>query len=367
MSARKLALFSSAIAACALVLGAWVAGCDGPSVPAYDRVELIREIGEEVIVPGYESVETESAALSDATSALCEAPSADTLSAARDAWRRTFLAWQRTMAFGFGPARDMNLGPEMAFAPTDPSAIEGQIAGTTEITATFVDGLGGTSKGIYALEYLLFAEDGDATVTALTDARRCAYVGALADHVKRTSTRLADAWRPSGGNYVGTLETAGALDNVVYPQELSAISALIDELVMTAEAIKVDKISTPLGRLDIAAMPDALESPYANASVEAMQANLAGVRAVWMSTEHNFDEYVRTRNPDLADAALSQLDAADAAIAALPEPLAEYAAGTDHAARDAAYAALGTLHRTLGTDVGTTLGVMVGAFMNDGD
>ena len=172
----------------------------------------------------------------------------------------------------------MNLGPEMAYWPTDPSGIEGQIGGTTEITADFIDSLGAGSKGLYAIEYLLFADADDATVTALMDTRRCAYLSALADHVPRTSTTLFDAWSPTGGDYAGTLATAGADGNITYPAELSAIAALLNELPPPSTRSRRMKVGEPFGLLAMPRCPTMVESPYAHASVEAMQANLEGIR-----------------------------------------------------------------------------------------
>ena len=121
-----------------LVLGAWLvvsASC-GPTVPPYDRAALLREVADQVIVPANQQIQTESEGLDDAATALCAAPSTDALMTAQDAWRATFLAWQRTLAFRFGPARTMNLGPEMAFRPIDTSAIEGEIAGSVRSRPT---------------------------------------------------------------------------------------------------------------------------------------------------------------------------------------------------------------------------------------
>ncbi len=357
---------SSSFPMLTLVISLSAAGCSEPSVPPYDRAALLSEVSTEVIVPGYASVQMQASALDDAATAFCGAPDAASLATLRGAWRDAFLSWQRTLAYGFGPADEMNLGPEMSFAPTDPTAIEANIAGTDAIDAAYVDALGGGSKGLFALEYLLFADDESTTMTALADMRRCAYLAALTDHVARTSTRLADAWSPDGGDFASTLATAGQSGNVVYPAELSAISELLTALPALVDHVKVDKIGEPIGYM-AAPLPDDVESPYANASVEAMAANLAGVRDVWMGTTHDFDDYLATRDPALAERVRGELDAADAAVAALPEPFAEYAAGADHAAGDAAYDALGDLEVTLATEVGATLAVSLGFNPSDGD
>jgi predicted lipoprotein len=329
---------------------------------------MLRETAEVVILPGYETVATDANALSLATQTVCDAPSAASLSSARDAWRTTFLDWQRTLPFALGPARDMNLGPEMAFWPTRPATIEANIALPDEITPAWIDARGAGGKGLYAIEYLLYASDDDAAVLAqLEDARRCAYLSALADHVARTSARLVEAWSPDGGDYVGTLSTAGEPGNEVYLSQLSAVSALMTQILNQLLLTKLTKLGIPLGRIDGLPQPGSIESLYADASVAAMLANVEGARRVWSAAPHSLDGYVRSRRPDLADTILAQFDAATAALTALPEPFGAYVSGDDHAAGDASYERLRELERLIANDAATALAVTLMFTDTDGD
>ncbi len=359
-------------AVCLVVAGSALAlagSCnDTPQAPEYDRKALFAELASQVILTGYGAVAQDGAALQQATQALCAGPTGDTLTAARTAWRTVFLDWERTAAYRFGPATDGNLGPEMAFSPTNPSAIEAEVSGTDAIDANAIDALGAGAKGFYALEYLLFA-GADATLSALGNARRCAYTAALADHVARTSQRLLNAWQTGGGNYANTLTTAGMAGNAVYPAELSAVSALITGLLTEIETVKDAKLGVPLGlsAKSHGVDPQTVECPYAHVSLEAMQANLASARAVWTGTTHTFDAYLRTRNPMLADQVLADLAAADGALAAVPSPFYDYVAGSDHSAGEAAHNQLTELVRIFSTDVSAALAVNLMFNANDGD
>lgn len=343
-------------------------GCDAPSAPPYDRALMLRETAEVVILPGYEAVEADASTMTAAAGAFCASPSLLTLSNARDAWRETFLDWERTAPYQLGPTRDMNLGPEMAFWPTRPMTIEANIAGTAEITPAWVDALGAGGKGIYAIEYLLHEPSVDATVLAqLQEPRRCAYFVALAEHVERTSGQIVDAWSPDGGDYVGTLATAGDPGNEVYTSQLSAVSAVITQLLNSLLSTKLTKLGVPLGRIDGAAQPESIESLYADLSVAAMRANVEGALRLWSASPHSLDGYLRSRRPDLADTILAQFDAADAALSAVPEPFGEYVIGADHTVGNAAYERLRDLELSIANDASTALAVTLMFTDTDGD
>lgn len=357
----------STLALAVVLVSASLGSCDTPPAP-YDRAAMLRETAEIVILPGYEAVEADASVLASAARALCASPSPSTLSTAREAWRVTFLDWQRTLAYQFGPTRDQNYGPEMAFWPTRPMTIEANLAATTEITPAWVDTLGAGGKGLYAIEYMLYGTGDDAAaLTQLQISRRCTYVAALADHVERTSTRIVDAWSPGSGDHLGALATAGEPGNEVYVAQLAAVSTVITQVLTQLRILKLTKLGIPLGNIDGLPQPGSIETLYAEHSVEAMRANLEGARRLWSAAPHSLDGYVRSRRPELADLVLAQFDAATAAISVLPEPFGAYVSGPDHAAGDASYERIRELERAIGNDVSTVLAVSVMFTDNDGD
>src|SRR5262245_56840623 len=140
MSSRKIVCAIAAVALAGLT-STWACG-GNPEVAGYDRAALLNEVANDVIVPGYSKVADDAQALHSATGALCAGASEKTLKAARDAWSKLFLDWQRTQAYAFGPAADDHYGSEMAFWPTDSKSIETQVSGTEAIDAHAIDALG---------------------------------------------------------------------------------------------------------------------------------------------------------------------------------------------------------------------------------
>lgn len=363
------------LAGAVAAIGALTAvACNAPGYPPYDRDLLLAETASLVIVPAYEDAATASAHLSDATTALCAAPDATTLQAARTAWHDAFVAWRTTTAFQFGPAASMNLadvGSSQGAITTaaNETTIEANLSSATpaHFDAAYVDALGGGSRGFHTLEYLLFAYPGftgagdDAmTLTALGDARRCEYATVVADHLARQTAAVRDAWRPAQGNYVATFTMTGG-SNPAYSNDQAAVSALVGGVRDAVESTKVHRLGGPLGRSTSGAE---IESPYAHASVASMQACLEGAHDAWTVAEHSPDDFLRTRNTMLADEVTEYFESSDTALAALESPplatpFETYVAGSDHVAGDAAYDALGLLERELAGDVASTLGLSI--------
>lgn len=346
-------------------------GCDAPSYPPYDRGALLMDATDQVILPGLSDAATQSASLHTATSALCAAPSSAGLTAAQAAWRSAFLAWQSTLPYQFGPARTMNLGPEVSTWPTSETAIEANVAATDTIDAHYVDALGAGSKGFYALEYLLFAypsyagPDDAMTLAALGDARRCQYADALADHLERVTTQLESTWTTS---FAATFTGAGSSGNATYSSQQGAVNDLVSQVRDAIERTKVDRLGKPIGRV-VGAGP--VESPYAHASVASMEAILAGAEEVWTTGTHCPDAFLRTRNSGLADDLLASFTSSRTGLAALESPpltpeFESYVSGGDHTAANTAYDALGDLEQSIAGDVASTLGLSIVSAI-DGD
>lgn len=346
-----------------------LAGCDTPTVAAYDRGALLSELVERTMLPGQTELDADVGALDAAVGALCAEPTASTLDAAQAAWREAHLSWMRSEPYQFGPAEDANIGTEIYYFPADSAAIDALIAGSGALDEAAIDELGAQSKGLLALEYLLFATDDATTLAALTDTpRRCEAAAAIATHTHAASSELLAAWQGDTG-FAHTLTTAGLAGNSRYPAQASAVSAVLTQVLESLEKLKVARLGTPLGLITGTPAPETVQAHYAEASVEGMVALLDGVAAVWApeGATHDFEEFQRSRRPALADEVTRQIASARAAVAAVPEPLAVYATSSDLSVGTAAHVAVRLLERTLGSDVSTSLAISVMFTDSDGD
>jgi predicted lipoprotein len=350
--------------------------CDSGAYPRYDRVQLLRETTEMLVLPALADATARGHTLRTTTASLCASPNVTTLAAARSAWRDSFVSYHATVAYQVGPARTSHL-TSLANWPPDLSLVEDIASGAppyaSPIDASFVDALPTPTAGYSALEYLLYAypdyvdHDDTLTLAALADARRCTLAAMLADRIARLTEDVNAAWLPSGQDYADVF--VNATDPTVFTSPQAAVAALVSQVDEALDKIRDDRLGTPLGRTTHHAP---VQSPYAGASVDAMQACFGSALAVWSGTPHGLDAFLRTRNARLADGMIAQFDATRDAIAALQSPpLAEpwetYAtAPVDHTAGNTAYDGLVVLQQALTSDVGSTMGLSVG-LPADGD
>lgn len=346
---------------------------DAPDVPAaFDRAGALRATAERVIVPGLGELASRTAELDRALDALCPAPDVARLEAAREAWLEAYLALERTVPYDFGPARDRNLLPEMAFWPARPESVEAHVAATDEITDAWIERLGASGEGLFSIEYLIFepSDVGAAAAALGGTARRCDYLAALGRHVARTAATLRAAWEGDGG-HLAVFASASAPGNLTYRSLLTAESVLVSHLVQAIVAIRQGRLARPFGQLHGGVpQPLAVRTRWAHRSVAGMLATLEGARRLYTADgaeDASLEAHVRVRRPELARRVLLEMDAARVALERVPEPLADYAVGADHALGDGAIAELRALERTLGADVVGLLGVSLLPLDMDGD
>lgn len=346
-------------------------GCGSDTPPSFDRTLMLRTTGARVIVPGLEALADRCTELESSLTALAAAPDAAAVETARTRWRDAYLAFERTVPYHFGPARDRNLALELAFWPTRTESIEAHIAETSEITDAWISSLGASGEGLFAIEYLLF-EPAAASVVAhelTVDPRRPAYLAALGRHAARTAGSLRDAWTGEGG-HLEIFASASAPGNLTYRSLLTAESVLLSYLVEALASIRNGRLSQPFGHFhgDVP-QPLAVRTRWAHASVAGMLATLDGARALFTADGDgaSLEGYVRFRNAELADRSLAQWTAAHAALEAVPEPLDAYVVRAARTEGDAAISAMRELERSVGADVVALLGASLLPVDTDGD
>jgi predicted lipoprotein len=291
-------------------------------------------------------------------SALRDAP--DALEAARAAWRKARSTWKPSDAFLFGPASDLGLTGGAIDTPADAAKIEALVAGDTPIDAAAVARLGANEKGFGGLEVLLFA--------SARDPRRAAFGALLATELLNRITAVRDAWANS---YAQELTTAGR-GSATFTSEHQGIDIVVNALVSAAEIIVTLHLAQPLG-LDKGGppKPEAVESPYADASLDDLRAELSGIEAIYLGTRNggtglSLADAVADRNPSADTDLKTALTKAKAALGAIPGPLRTAVVNWRDAVQTA-HQACRDVKRALATEVAGALGTSLGFTVTDGD
>lgn len=266
------------------------------------------------------------------------------LAAARSAWREAMLAWAGAELFQFGPAGSRILDPHhgrsfrdriYAWPSVSRCRVEEQL-----VSQSYREGLGSvlvSSKGLFALEYLLFYPGSDTTCAAgsATGAgwsgimaelvpRKREYALAVARDVDALVGELRTLWDPLGGNFRQSFIDAVGYDNPGSDNDQEALNIVGWSLVYGEKEVKDYKVGPFTGKMLPAAPVDGFEAPFAAIARDLVVANLEGLRSLYQGCGPEgegigFDDWlVAANHADLAGSLDATLAAALAAVRAFP-------------------------------------------------
>ena len=335
--------------------------CSQPSAQPEDtRRVLLKALGEQIFLPRYVEFEARAADVRATADAICDAPSDETLTAARDAWWAARAPWKRNETVAFGPYDvPLSYGAAVDFWPCRQASVDAVLAGTDPIDPSL---LGAAAKGLPALEYLLWDPERDLLGESVPGSRRCEYVAAVGKDLAEDATAIRAAWDPAEGDFLGELVDAGRGSKKYRSIEMS-LGEVVNELVADIEATRNTKLGAPLGNRDDANVPqlDIAESRFSGRSLEDARDALRGVEEVCFGVDveeaQSIASYLEGIGrddlvPDLRDA----FDASYAALDAIPEPLTE-AVVTNPELVQAAIDAMYVLQVMVSTDVMHAMGL----------
>jgi predicted lipoprotein len=306
--------------------------------------QALRAAASDCAIWHYCKFEAEAARVEQATAAHVAAPTPETLELARTSWRQAMAAWSAVELFQFGPlasaaeseGKDSVHGLGLReFIYSWPRftrcRVEEQVASEKYATQGFAN-VPIASRGLYALEYLLFYEgsdtacaSGSSTVntwatldsTTLTEHKH-RYLTALTGDVLATTRQLIELWSPSGGNFRETFVNAGGYDD-----EQHALTILAWSLVYIEREVKDWKLGVPLG-VTISHPVNGPEAPFSHDSTANIRGNLRGFRALFQGCGAageglGFDDWLaEAGHAELGADIIHAIDAAEAFASTFP-------------------------------------------------
>lgn len=266
---------------------------------------------------------------------------------AKSAWIIDRLTWSLSEAFQFGPAQTLGLSAAIDTWPADTTNIAAILAGSATLDANFFATTAGSSKGLHAIEFLLFGVDGTKTTADFT-ARELAFLDGAGQELLQNYSDLQLAWEPSFGNYVAEITTAGQAGSV-YPTRTAALQEIVNGMSNLADALAI-RMS------DAVADSTQDESAFSDNSINDFQANIQSIEDVYLGTSNGFSygsgvQPLVTSSSGAADLqVLSAITAAQNAITALGASFQD-ALVTNPTGVQTAITAVGALQQTLDTVV----------------
>jgi predicted lipoprotein len=360
-----------------------------PTTPptTQSEAEILADAGQ-CLQGGYSAFLAAAQALDAAAGELAAAPQDRAkLTAARGAWEKAIDAWQELEPMHIGPAapatapggkglRDEVYGWPLLSRCT----IEQTLVNEGYKSADFVAFSLVNSRGLGAIEYLLFHEGADNACSAQTKIntdgswaalsaeelrkRKVDYARVAAADVLRRAQELADAWATDKGNFAANLARAGEPGGV-FASSQAAFNAMSDALIThTDKETKDRKLGRPLGLsgCTTATCLDELESRYARRSKQHLVANLRGVRKVLRGCTDNggLEALMRAREAaDVAERVSKALDDATKAVEAVTPDDLEAAITQNPEGARTAHAAVKSLTDLLKNEFVLVLGLQL--------
>lgn len=355
----------------------WMSACSDEAPAAVDRNAVLANLADQVMLPTYRDAARRMDALAASMDALCQAPSAERLAAARSAWSDGRGVWKRAQVFQAGPMETLETRPAVDWYPVSATGVEALIAGSSALTVEGMGSVGTNRRGLPGIEVVLYdtARDNDALLAALRDgagpSRRCQYLVAASGHAARAVRTFVTAWDPAGGGYARALGSAGQ-GSASFATAREAVDLLVNQVINTLDVLQVSRLSVPNGsRTGGTPDPTSVESVPSNRSVADLSDSLAGLEELYTGSHGThrgpgLAAMVAERNPTLDRGVRAQLDATARAIAAITVPV-QRAVLEQRPQVEASITELGRLKRLFKVDVANALGVTVSFTDNDGD
>jgi predicted lipoprotein len=354
-----------------IVLAAACSKSPGPTKTSslfgnYDQTAMLTNVGNGVLMAGINTLATNATLAQTAINTFTTTPTSANLTAAQTAWTTLAVNWATVAPFEFGPLQNNLIGANVDTWPAADSKIETAITSGSAATS-----VGADTKGLKALEYLLFDKTGNAAVlakyTGSSGAARAAFLNSVAQDMATQSTTLQTNWKTS---YLSSFEGAGGND------VSSSVSQLVNSISLYLDLIKNMKVGNPIGMgvkvNDNQPHPDMIEYTIAEESLPVMKANLQAMKTAFDGgSGQGLDDllnYVKAQKngQNLSAVVDAQFDDAISKINAITPPYAT-ATSSQTKAIQAEFTSLKTLIAYFKVDVANNLGVTITFADTDGD
>jgi predicted lipoprotein len=302
-----------------------------PTGFTFDATPMITNLTNDIIVEGYNELNTKAESFHLASLSLLNSPSEETLAGAQLAWQTVRVPWEQGEAHIFGPVDALSIDPHLDTWPLNTSDLKSLLATQSGFNADVIKLFNDDVQGFHAMEYLLFGDgltDNRKAITEMTLLER-EYLAATSEVFQEYTQALFDAWTVrhdandmASSPYQEYLLTPG---NDFYASQLGVVEELINGMIGIVDEVGNGKIAEPFGS-DINSTDTSLvESQYSWNSLADFTNNIQGVLNVYLgrtptqsSTDIGLIDFVKASDATLAERVNNEISAAIAAIKAIP-------------------------------------------------
>jgi len=271
------------------------------------RESQLRNIYDNGVTPLLDNFIENTIALNEAAVNFSQNKTEAQLENIRRQWLETLLVWKNLELFDVGDIQDSFIHFQINRWPSNTVFIDNFIAGDEVINEAFINSNGSSSKGISAIEYLLYSgETSQETLTSFISTdnaeRRTNYLIALTENLVIKSQELKERWEVYAPTFYSTLEIG--LNG--------SQNQLINAMITLSEQIVILKLGNALGdqnggNIDITE----LENYRSQVSLESIEQNVRTLYNTYTGVYRNddddsigFDNFLSLLNANVIDEAI---------------------------------------------------------------
>lgn len=332
---------------------------------------IIRSAVDGFIRPAFLQFAEESTALKTDVSALCATPGGAALSAARERFKSTVLAFSRVEFVRIGPLGVGDRLERLLFWPDSKGIALKQVQAALaekDVSVTEPATLQGKSvalQGLVALEFLLFGTGSEALGTG-EGSFRCGYAASATGLVAGLAATVDAEWRDDGarGAVAHMLDPQPTADD--YRTQTEVLEKLTATLIHGTETIRDQRLMPIIGATEGKPKPKSALFWRSNMTVPAIAANFAGLHDFFVAAK--YPEAMGETNGWVANGAVFEFENAARAAAEIANPIETVVTATE-GLQVLRYLVIitGSLDTLLGDNLAAALDLSVGFSQLDGD
>lgn len=176
---------------------------DSSDVEKFDIGNMLVSVHQENIIPNTNTFVIQSENLVNAAEALLSENNLNSFENFRNAWYETMERWQKVQVVNFGALSKKYYDVSISNWPANAFFIDQILTGNDEINQIYIDGKGGSSKGLPGIEYICFDKNKTAAeiFPSLTERQRH-YILAVSQNNLKYAKLIESYWLENSNTFV---------------------------------------------------------------------------------------------------------------------------------------------------------------------
>ncbi|WP_299122878.1 imelysin family protein [uncultured Tenacibaculum sp.] len=330
------------------------------SVPAYDikqlRTDIINNVEKPTTDNFVKSIDDLNMAINNFMSTTNEA----NLESVKKAWKLAAQNYSLIQVLNIGDIKTSYIQTSFFSWVANENAIEDYISSTKEISEQAINSISTNSRGLSAIELLIFKNTNTETLQSFSNTRRKNYLKVLGLNLVSKATIYNTKWASFRTKFIEN-QTTGIS---------GGINQVVNQMYALLEDVKSYKIGQPAG-IEKTVSPDAsiLQATKSSYSLELIKKNIENVKNIYFGKDNGIDDYVSfiAKNEELNNKIKNQIQTLELSISSLNTTYLKDAIFNKKPEVKKLYDEVRNLLILIKTDVASTLSVTITFTDNDGD